>query len=109
MEYSQFEPLAGTIVFEKVIKPHLGQVTNDELVNDLVSRLQNKLDGYEAILGKEKYLAGEEVTLADLFHLPGGSIIFEHLNIGLDGRPNLQRWWKDISSRQSWEAVKNGA
>jgi hypothetical protein len=33
----------------------------------------------------------QEVTLADLFHLPYGSVIFEDLNIGLDGRPNLQR------------------
>ena len=34
----------------------------------------------------------QEVTLADLFHLPYGSLLFEHLNLGgLDKRPNLQR------------------
>ncbi len=34
----------------------------------------------------------QEVTLADLFHLPYGSLVFEQLKLGgLDKRPNLQR------------------
>ena len=34
----------------------------------------------------------QEVTLADLFHLPYGSIVFEELGYGgLDKRPNVQR------------------
>ena len=34
----------------------------------------------------------QEVTLADLFHLPYGSIIFDQLQLGgLDKRPNVQR------------------
>lgn len=109
IEYSQFDPIVSTIAFEKVFKIRYGQATNEALVKELVSRLQIKLDGYEAILGKQKYLAGDEITLADLFHLPYGSIVFEQLELGLDGRPNLQRWWKDITSRPSWQAVKNGA
>jgi len=109
VEYSQFDPIASAIASEKIFKPRYGQATNEALVNELVLRFENKLNVYEVILGKQKYLAGDDVTLADLFHLPYGSLLFEHLKIGLDGRPNLQRWWKDISSRQSWEAVKNGA
>jgi hypothetical protein len=34
----------------------------------------------------------QEITLADLFHLPLGSIIFEQFEVGdLDNRPHLQR------------------
>ena len=34
----------------------------------------------------------QEVTLADLFHLPSGAVIFERLQYGgLDKRPNLHR------------------
>jgi hypothetical protein len=34
----------------------------------------------------------QEVTLADLFHLPHGSLVFEHLGLGnLETRPNVQR------------------
>jgi len=110
VEYAQFEPVAAGILVERVFKQFRGQTANEERVQELIPKLESKLDGYEAILGRQKYLAGDEVTLADLFHLPHGSLLFEHLNLGnLDKRPNVQRWWNDISSRPSWQAVKNGA
>lgn len=112
VEYAQLAPIATSIVFEKFIKPHIGQETNEGLLNELIPRIQIKLAAYEVILGKQKYLAGDvrheisisegdivlmgsfllqEVTLADLYHLPYLNVIFEDLNLGLDGRPNLQR------------------
>jgi glutathione S-transferase len=110
VEYAQFDPVVSAIVSEKIFKPRYGQTTNEALVTELVARLEIKLSGYEVILGKQKYLAGDELTLADLFHLPYGSLLFDTLNLGgLEGRPNLQRWWKDISARPTWQAVKNGA
>ena len=37
-------------------------------------------------------LLAQEVTLADLFHLPNGSLVFERLELGsLEKRPNIQR------------------
>jgi glutathione S-transferase len=59
IEYAQFDPIASVIATEKVFKARYGQTTNEALVNELVPRLQNKLDGYEVILGKQKYLAGD--------------------------------------------------
>lgn len=59
VEYSQFDPIASTIAYEKVFKLYQGQTTNEALVTELVTRLENKLDGYELILGKQKYLAGD--------------------------------------------------
>ena len=59
IEYAQFDPIASTIASEKVFKPHYGEVTNEALVTELVGRLEIKLDAYEAILSKQKYLAGD--------------------------------------------------
>lgn len=110
IEYSNFDPIASGIAKEKVFKQFTGGVTDEKRVEELLGQLEGKLDGYEAILGKQKYLAGDIVTAADLFHLPYGSIVFEHLGYGnLDKRPNVKRWWNDISSRPAWQAVKNGA
>ncbi|XP_022637928.1 glutathione S-transferase F8, chloroplastic-like [Vigna radiata var. radiata] len=68
-----------------------------------LEELGEMMEIYENTLGKSRYLAGDEFTLADLFHLP-------HVH-GLDNitdtaplfaSPNLSRWWNDISSRHSW-------
>ena len=112
VEYAQFDPIAAIIVWERLVKPHIGQTTNEERVKELITQLDSKLDGYEAILGGQKYLAGEvrsicldhvqknrsdeqlvqELTLADLFHLPNASLVFERLKLGsLEKRPNIQR------------------
>lgn len=53
-----------------------------------------------------QYLAGDEITAADLFHLPYGKMASE-----LGGAPqltnerefpNLARWWKEISTLPAW-------
>ncbi|KAI0284822.1 glutathione S-transferase [Russula brevipes] len=107
IEYAQFDPIAGKIFRETLYKKSHGQPIDEESVKELLPVLESKLDVYEAILSKQKYLAGDEVTLADLFHLPHGSTVFDHFGYGgLDKRPNVQRWWKAISSRPAWRAVK---
>jgi len=110
VEYAQFDPIASEIAKEKVFKKYYGEVTDEKRVEKLVSQLEGKLDAYEAILGKQKYISGDNLTIVDLFHLPYGHIVFEQLDYGnLDKRPNVKRWWDDISSRSTWQAVKNGA
>jgi glutathione S-transferase len=59
VEYAQFDPIISVIAFEKLVKVRMGQQTNEALVTELRARLETKLDGYEAILGKQKYLAGD--------------------------------------------------
>ena len=44
---------------EKVFKQFWGAVTDEKRVEELLGQLEGKLDGYEAVLGKQKYLAGD--------------------------------------------------
>ena len=64
------------------------------------------LSTYEKILSKQAYLAGDEITLADLFHLPLGKLIKDL------GFPELCRryshvaeWLDELSKRKSWLKV----
>ncbi|KIP01414.1 hypothetical protein PHLGIDRAFT_113065 [Phlebiopsis gigantea 11061_1 CR5-6] len=112
IEGSNFDPFASGIAAEKVFRPLRGFETNETILERHTTALDAKLDGYEAILSKQKYLAGNEVTLADLFHLPYGAMVTQlGYNYLVDEvkRPNVARWWKDITSRPSWQAVKDGA
>ena len=50
------------IAVEKLVKVRRGGVTDEKRVDELVGQLEGKLDGYEVILGKQKYLAGDVRT-----------------------------------------------
>ncbi|KAJ7198281.1 glutathione S-transferase [Mycena pura] len=109
VEFSNFEPFASGAVAEKVFKPMRGLTTDQARFDALVEQLSAKLDGYEVILGKQKYLAGNEVTLADLYHLPYGSMLARAgCDLMTTKGPNVTRWFNELCSRPSWVAVKDG-
>ncbi|OBZ68023.1 hypothetical protein A0H81_11995 [Grifola frondosa] len=111
IELTNFEPSAHGLAWEIIFKNLFSNLETDtKAVENHKQTLAAKLDAYEVILSKSKYLAGDEITLADLFHLPYGDMFgaFGVDFLKSDKRPNVARWWKDISSRPSWESVKNG-
>ncbi|KAK4689623.1 glutathione S-transferase, partial [Tremellales sp. Uapishka_1] len=109
VETQDFDAHATKTAFECIIKSKLFGLPPDKyLVDWHVEALTGRLDGYEKILAKTRYLAGDQMTLADLFHLPAGSYV---VGLGLadgmrDGTlPNLTRWWKELSELKSWAAT----
>jgi len=110
VEQADFDPSASAIVFEKVFKAWGGESADEERVKSLLETLNSKLDGYERILAKQKYIGGDTLTLADLFHLPYAYMLDENVKSDvLRTRPNVARWWKEISVLPAWQAVKDGA
>ncbi|KAF5349187.1 hypothetical protein D9756_009377 [Leucocoprinus leucothites] len=112
IEVANFNPNAGAIAFEGFVKPAIYKREPDRARLDAATKaLEAKLDAYEAILSKQKYLAGDELTVADLIHLGYGSMLSK---AGFDGltnaqkRPNVARWFDELESRPSWQAVKDG-
>lgn len=61
---------------------------------------------YENILSKQAYLAGNEISLADLFHLSLGKLIKE---LGFPELfckyPRVTEWLDELSERKSWLKV----
>jgi glutathione S-transferase len=58
---------------------------------------------YEEILSRQKYLAGDDITLIDLFHLPNGAA----MKAGgwkdmFTKYPNVDKWFKELQARESW-------
>jgi glutathione S-transferase len=62
-------------VLEAFFPPLRGIPVDEARVAKLTAAMKDKIVGYERILSKQRYLAGEQVTLADLFHLPWGSYL----------------------------------
>ncbi|ESK85914.1 glutathioneS-transferase [Moniliophthora roreri MCA 2997] len=110
IEMSSFDPYAGQAAWEGIFKKTLTGVKPDPKVfQEIIATLGQKLKGYEAILGKQKYLAGDELTIVDLFHLPYGSLLSAAgSNIMSCQGLNVTRWWNELLSRPSWKAVVDG-
>ncbi|GLB40730.1 putative GST superfamily protein [Lyophyllum shimeji] len=109
IETSNFDPLTLAAIVEGIYKPRFRGVPTDQAkLQEHLEKLGQKLDVYDVILSRQKYLAGDNITLADLFHLPQGDILPVVGENVLETRPNVARWWKDISSRPSWVSVKEG-
>lgn len=107
IESSNFDPYASRIAYERIIKPRYGGVTDSAVVELQLQKLNANLDVYDRILSKQKYLAGDEPTLADLFHLPYGAYVLNGGDL-LQNRPNVARWWNELTARQSWKDLANG-
>ncbi|KAJ6467067.1 glutathione S-transferase [Mycena vitilis] len=117
-EVTNFYPPALKIGVEAYGKPRFeGLPTDPAIVAEGLKELTAVLDVYEVILGKHKYLAGDEFTLVDLFHLYIAPVF---AGIGMDVMTskgpdsNVTRWWNDIISRPSWvklqaEGIKSTA
>ncbi|KAJ6484082.1 thioredoxin-like protein [Mycena sanguinolenta] len=55
------------------------------------------------ILGKHKFVAGDQFSLADLFHYALAPLLVEHgLDIMTTRGPNVTRWWNELISRPTW-------
>ncbi|KAG6812672.1 hypothetical protein H0H92_001430 [Tricholoma furcatifolium] len=110
VESSNFDPYASKAVAEKVFKSYRGLTPDQALFDDLIAQLAQKLEVYEKILSKQKYIAGNELTLVDIFHLPYGDLLAAGgSEVMTDpSRPNVARWWKNITSRESWVVIKGG-
>ncbi|KAG6834864.1 hypothetical protein H0H93_006838, partial [Arthromyces matolae] len=91
IEQSNFEAFAGPAVYENLFKKWTGEDPDPVVFDALIQKLDAKLEGYDKILSKQKYLAGNELTLADLFHLPHGSLLAVAGSNVLERKPNVSR------------------
>ncbi|CAE6472095.1 unnamed protein product [Rhizoctonia solani] len=106
IEYSSFDPYAAELAFQGVYAEMIGMEPDMKSAQRCTDVLNLKMDGYERILSKQKYLAGDSFTLADLFHIPYGKHLSDIDSNIFGSKPSVKRWWDDISSRASWKAVE---
>ncbi|KAJ7259873.1 glutathione S-transferase [Mycena rebaudengoi] len=108
VELTDFHPTASKIGFE-YYKKKLGYPSDPAALQAQAEILDKKLEVYDTILSKQRYVAGDTLTLADLdfFHLPYGP----YMQLGSDlltRRPNVARWYNELVSRPTWSAYEAG-
>ncbi len=83
--------------------------TDEEAVKKHAAALDATLAVYDVILSKQKFLAGDEVSVADLYHLPYGKMA---KGLGFADvfakYPNVNKWFDLLEARESWKKVTGG-
>jgi len=106
VELDNWNAYAYPIVVEKFFKPMKGAGTLEVVVDDAIANFNKKLDVFEGILGKQKYMGGDEFSLIDIFYFPYTQKLFETGDGALiTSRPNVNAWWERVSTRDSWKKV----
>ncbi|KAM0241491.1 hypothetical protein ACHAP5_007530 [Fusarium lateritium] len=108
VEYAYFEPAVSSLGFELIFKGlfNLGE-TSQATVDQQKAQLKTTLDHYDRVLDKQDYLAGENYSLIDLFHVPWLGFLRNRLQLGgeIDSRKNVVAWAERITQRPASKAV----
>ena len=104
VEASYYSDPVGKMVYQEAIRPLRGDSPDPEIIKECLEEINKVLDVYEKVLEGKDYLAGE-FSLADLLHCPATTHAIDRHGDLLNKRPNVARWWKNISGRECWEGV----
>ncbi|CAN6864528.1 unnamed protein product [Brassica oleracea] len=106
VEVDYFNVLVHPLVMNLVIKPRLGEECDAALVEELKVKLGVVLDIYDNQLASNRFLAGDEFTMADLTHMPAmGYLMRTDINRIVKDRANMNRWWEEVTARPAWKKL----
>ncbi|KAK8452775.1 hypothetical protein SEVIR_5G170300v4 [Setaria viridis] len=101
-----YEPAVHAVFVQHRVVPALGGAPDEKVIGESVEKLRKVLEVYEARLGERRYLAGDDVSLADLSHFP-----YTHYFMGMpyaavfDAFPRVRSWWQDLMARPAVQRV----
>ncbi|TVU17849.1 hypothetical protein EJB05_33909, partial [Eragrostis curvula] len=107
VEAHQFHPPALAIVSECIAAPLRGRARDQAVVNENVGKLRAVLEVYEARLGSHRYLAGDDVSLADLNHftLMHYFMSTEYGPVLVGPLLRVKEWWEELAMRPAARKV----
>nr|AIL25481.1 Ure2p9 [Exophiala pisciphila] len=104
-ESSKWFPSCYIYLVEYVVKPLL-KAEPDQSVIDAEAPNWNRLAGIlNDQLGKTKFLAGDNVTIADI-SMAAPMHLHEAQKLPLDKHPNLQKWLGEIEKLPCWQKTQ---
>jgi glutathione S-transferase len=95
--------IVGKLVWQRLVVPMQGGQGDEGVVQGAMDTVRLCLSEFERLKGSQPFLAGSEISLADLFLAP----IFGYLTMTPDAEgllqstPGLRQWWQMMSERPS--------
>jgi glutathione S-transferase len=103
-----YRPMIWGVFAARIVAPEEGEVPDEKLVAEALAKSRTCCRALDEILGSNRYLAGDEVTLADLHALP----ILLYFAMTQEGRdtlsehPRLRAWLDFVAARPSMQRTK---
>ena len=100
-----YPQVVGTLVWQRVVNPAIGEDTDEQVVRDAMPDVEYHFGLFDEALGNAPYLAGDTLTLADLYLAP----IMGYVSMTPEGErllashDNVRRWWQEIEARPSFQ------
>lgn len=95
----------GMFYFQEVIKTKFfGEQADAAAIEEARNYLNEQLPVMEQQLSSTSYLAGDDITIADIIAF---SIFHTHevTSLSLDDYPNIKRWYQEIKANPAYERV----
>jgi glutathione S-transferase len=95
------------IVIQRLVVPSRGGTPDEAMIAAAVEKLPRLFDILDNALGEHAYLAGDAVSLADLFMQPivSSLLMTEEGRSAMAGRANVERWFGALAARPSVAAI----
>jgi glutathione S-transferase len=100
--------MISQIFIQRALMPMLGNPSDEAAIAEARPKAETCLKALEQQIDGSAYLAGDQLSLADLLLVP----IYDYLSQTpegaklLEGTPDLRRWWDNISTRPTVEKTK---
>jgi glutathione S-transferase len=92
-------------VVEYVVKPLLSQQPDENVIKDQAPRWNQLAGILDAQLGQTKWLAGDELTIADI-SVAAPMHLWEDSELPVEKYKNLDRWYKDVQKLPAWQKTQ---
>jgi len=103
-EQSHFMYATGTIFFQKLLKPIIGQETDEARVEEAMAKFGRHTQALDDHLKERDWLVGDAMTLADLA-VAANLTYADATGMPMEDFPNVQRWYGAIAELDAWKAT----
>jgi glutathione S-transferase len=103
LESYGYNALITRLFINRMIMPMMGGQVDEKAIEEGLPRARISLSEIDRLLGNQSFLAGDDISLADLYLIP----IYAYVSMTPESKAllgplgNLARWWQAVASRPS--------
>ncbi|HSN54170.1 MAG TPA: glutathione S-transferase family protein [Candidatus Sulfomarinibacteraceae bacterium] len=104
-EQSHFMYATGMAFYQKLLKPLIGQETDEERLAEAIAKFRRHAKALDQHLDGRDWLVGDAMTLADLA-VAANLTYADACGLPVGEFPNVERWYAAIEALPAWQSTR---